>query len=92
MLNILFPNEILSKDKFKFIRDDTPTYLMLENAANNNNKAEAALLAISLLQDELGLYKEMNSFYKGLKGLKLIGLENYVRRFAAEENFNFLSK
>ena len=50
----LFPNETFSQDKFKFIRDNTSSYLMLENAVINNNKAEAALLSISLLQDEIG--------------------------------------
>ena len=42
---------------------------MLDNAINNNNKAEAALLSISFLQNEIGLYKEMFSLYKGLEGL-----------------------
>ena len=28
----------------------------------------------------------------GLKGLSLIGLESYARRYAIEENFDFLSK
>ena len=88
----LFPNESFSQDKFKFIRDNTTSYLMLENAINNSNKAETALLSISLLQNEIGLYKDMYSFYMGLKGLSLIGLESYSRRHAIEENFDFLSK
>ena len=83
---------LFSQDKFKFIRDNTTSYLILENATNNSNKAEKALLSIYLLQDEIGLYKDMNSFYMGLKGLSLIGLESYSRRIAVEENFDFLSK
>ena len=51
-----------------------------------------SLHSISLLQDEIGLYKDMYSFYMGLKGLSLIGLESYSRRIAVEENFDFLSK
>ncbi len=90
--DIFFPNETFSQDKFKFIRDNTTSYLILENAINNSNKAETALLSISLLQDELGLYKDMYSFYMGLKSLSLIGLESYARRIAVEENFGFLSK
>ena len=89
---IFFRNETFSQDKFKFIRDNTTSYLILENATNNSNKAEKALLSISLLQDEIGLYKDMYSFYMGLKGLSLIGLESYSRRIAVEENFDFLSK
>ena len=91
MWTTLFPNESFSQDKFKFVRDNTTNYLILENATNNNNKAEKALLSISLLQKEIGLYKEMYSFYMGLKGLSLIGLESYARRHAIEENFDFLS-
>ena len=89
---IFFRNETFSQDKFKFIRDNTTSYLILENATNNSNKAEKALHSISLLQDEIGLYKDMYSFYMGLKGLSLIGLESYSRRIAVEENFDFLSK
>ena len=65
---------------------------MLDNAINNNNLAETALLSISLLQKEIGFYKEMYSFYKGLEGLNLIGLESYARSYAMEKNFNFLAK
>ena len=89
---IFFRNETFSQDKFKFIRDNDIIYLILENATNNSNKAEKALLSISLLQDEIGLYKDMYSFYMGLKGLSLIGLESYSTRIAVEENFDFLSK
>ena len=89
---IFFRNETFSQDKFKFIRDNAISYLILENATNNSNKAEKALHSISLLQDEIGLYKDMYSFYMGLKGLSLIGLESYSRRIAVEENFDFLSK
>ena len=70
MWEILFPNETFSQDKFKFIRDNTTSYLILENATNNNNKAETALLSISLLQDEIGLYKEMYQLLYGLKRFK----------------------
>ena len=76
----------------KFIRNDTSNYFMLDNAISNNNIAEAALLAISFLQNETGLYKEMISFYKGLKGLNSVGLDDYARSYAMEENFYFLVK
>ena len=65
---------------------------MLDNAVIDNNLAEAALLSIKLLQNETSLYKEMYSFYKGIKGLSMIGLESYARSYAMEKNFNFLAK
>ena len=69
-MEYFFRNETFSQDKFKFIRDNTTSYLILENATNNSNKAETALLSISLLQDEIGLYKEMYSFLYGVKRFK----------------------
>ena len=88
----VFTNETISSEYFKFFRNDTSNYFMLDNAISNNNIAEAALLAISFLQNETGLYKEMFSFYKGLKGLNSVGLESYARSYAMEENFYFLVK
>ena len=92
MWEIFFTNETISSEYFKFIRNDTSNYFMLDNAISNNNIAEAALLAISFLQNEIDLYKEMFSFYKGLKGLYSVGLESYAKSYAMEENFYFLVK
>ena len=92
MWKIFFLMKLFHKTNLNLLEIILPTYLILENAINNNNKAETALLSISLLQDEIGLYKEMYSFYMGLKGLSLIGLESYSTRIAVEENFDFLSK
>ncbi len=92
MWKIFFSNETFSPNYFKFFRNHTSSYFMLDNAVIDNNLAEAALLSIKLLQDETSLYKEMYSFYKGIKGLSMIGLESYARSFAMEENFDFLAK
>ena len=92
MWKMFFSNEAISLESFNFIRNDYSNYFMLDNAINNNNLAESALLSISLLQKEIGFYKEMYSFYKGLEGLNLIGLESYARSYAMEKNFNFLAK
>jgi hypothetical protein len=92
MWKMFFSNEAISLESFNFIRNDFSNYVMLDNAINNNNLAETALLSISLLQKEIGFYKEMYSFYKGLEGLNLIGLESYARSYAMEKNFNFLAK
>ena len=92
MWKMFFSNETFSPNYFKFFRNHTSSYFMLDNAVIDNNLAEAALLSIKLLQDERSLYKEMYSFYKGIKGLSMIGLESYARSFAMEENFDFLAK
>ena len=88
MWKMFFSNEAISLESFNFIRNDFSNYVMLDNAINNNNLAETALLSISLLQKEIGFYKEMYSFYKGLEGLNLIGLESYARSYAMEKNEN----
>ncbi|MDC3024510.1 hypothetical protein OA264_03465 [Alphaproteobacteria bacterium] len=92
MWNIFFSNQDLSAESFEYIRNDTSSYFMLDKAIEKSNLAEAALISISLLQDEDRLYKDMYSFFRGLEGLVSSGLESYARKYAFEENLEFLMK
>ena len=92
MWEVFFSKETILPEYSQFIRTNASTYFMLDNAVANKNIAEVSLLSILLLQNEFGLYKEMYNFYKGLTGLVSIGLEDYARNYAMEENYYFLAK
>ncbi len=80
------------KNRYFFFRHEANKYFLLDEAVKKENLAKATLLSFILLQSESGLKKDFYSYYRGLNGLFSIGLEEYARQYALEENFRFLSK
>ena len=92
MWEIFLNNQPIELEKVNTFRYDSNKYFLLDRAIDKKNLAEAVLISFILLQSEKGLHKELFSFYKGLKGLYVSGLEKYARDYAIEENFYFLAK
>ena len=90
MWETFLDNQSAESNAFNFFRFDVSKYFLLDNAIIKGNLAEATLLSFILLQSEKETYKESFSFYKGIEGLYLAGLEKYARNYAIEENLYFL--
>ena len=91
MWETFIKKQILNEKTLIFFRHEANKYFLLDEAVKKENLAKAALLSINLLQSESGLKKDFYSYYKGLNGLFLVGLGQYARQYAIEENFSFLS-
>ena len=92
MWETFIEKKTLNEKSVFFFRHEANKYFLLDEAVKKENLAKATLLSFILLQSESGLKKDFYSYYRGLNGLFSIGLEEYARQYALEENFSFLSK